>query len=74
MHRADAGAGEHRIGRFRDHRYVDGDAITLLDAVLLQHIRHAADMLVELVIGDLLVDIGLSPSKMTAVRLPFVFR
>jgi hypothetical protein len=39
MHGADAGAGEHRIGRFRDHRHVDGDAVALLDAVLLQHVR-----------------------------------
>ena len=41
MDRADARAGEHRIGRFRDHRHVDGDAVALLDAVLLQHIGEA---------------------------------
>ncbi|ENN84294.1 hypothetical protein RHSP_76207 [Rhizobium freirei PRF 81] len=35
MHRTDAGASEHRIGRLRDHRHIDGDAIALLDAVLL---------------------------------------
>jgi hypothetical protein len=59
MHRADTRAGQHRIGRFRDHRHVDGDAVTLLDAMLFQHVRHAADVLVELVIGNLLVDVGI---------------
>jgi hypothetical protein len=59
VHRADTGTGEHRIGRFRDHRHVDGDAITLVDAVCLQHIGEAADMLVQFAIGDLLVVIGI---------------
>ncbi|MNY17304.1 hypothetical protein D3C86_1506140 [compost metagenome] len=58
MDGADAGAGEHRISRFGYHRHIDGDAVTLLDAVLLQHIRKTADIIIELVIGDLLVDIG----------------
>ncbi len=44
MDRADARAGEHRIGRFGDHRHVDGDAVALLDAVLLQHVGEPADM------------------------------
>jgi hypothetical protein len=34
MHRADARAGEHRDGRLRDHRHVDGDAIAFLHARL----------------------------------------
>ena len=59
MHGADAGAGQHGIGRFRDHRQVDGDAVALLDAVLLQNIGEAADMLMEFVVGDLLVVIGI---------------
>ena len=59
MDGADARAGEHRVGRFRDHRHVDGDAVALLDAVLLQHIGEAADMPVELVIGDLAVVVGI---------------
>ena len=59
MHGTDAGAGEHGIGSLGDHRHVDGDAVTFLDAVLLQHIRQTADIVVELVIGDLLVDIGI---------------
>ena len=50
MHRADAGAGQHGIGRFRDHRQIDGDAVALLDAVRLQHIGEAADLRVQL--GD----------------------
>jgi hypothetical protein len=48
MDRADARAGQHRIGRLGDHRHVDGDAVALLDAVLLQHVGEAADMLVQL--------------------------
>ena len=55
MHRADAGAGEHRVGRFRDHRQVDRDAVALLDAVRLQHVGDLADALVQLPVGDLLV-------------------
>ncbi len=73
MDGADARAGEHRIGRFRDHRHVDGDAVALLHAVLLHHVRHAADVLVKLVIGDLLVDIGVvafpDDGDLIAVRL-----
>ena len=56
--RADARAGQHRIGRLRDHRHVDGDAVAFLDAVLLHHIGEPADMLVQLVVGDLLVVVG----------------
>lgn len=46
MHSADARAGEHGVSGFRDHRQVDRDAVALLDAVLLQHIRHAADIFI----------------------------
>ena len=35
MDRADARAGEHGVGRLRDHRQVDGDAVALLDAARL---------------------------------------
>ena len=55
MHRADARAGEHRVGRLGDHRQVDGDAVALLDAVRLQHVGELADALVQLPVGDLLV-------------------
>ncbi len=57
MHRTNTGAGEHCVSCFRDHRQIDGDAITLLDAMLLQHIGKAADIFMQLAIGDLLVDI-----------------
>ncbi|MCY1231738.1 hypothetical protein D9M72_441980 [compost metagenome] len=61
MHRTYAGAGKHRIGGFGDHRHVDGDTVALLDAVLLHNVRHAADVHVELEVGDLLVDIRVVP-------------
>src|SRR3546814_3102870 len=50
--RADARAGQHGIGGFRNHRHVDGDAVALLDAARLQGIGEAADVLEELTIGD----------------------
>ena len=56
MNRADARAGEHRVGGLRDHRHVDGDAVALLDAVRLQHVGEAADFVVQLAIGDVLGD------------------
>ena len=59
MNGADPRAGQHGIGRFRNHRHVDGDAVALLGAVLLQHIGEAADVFVKLVVGDLLVVIGI---------------
>jgi hypothetical protein len=59
MDRTDARAGKHRVGRLGDHRHVDGDAVTLPDAVRLQHVCKPADALVELVIGDLLVVVGI---------------
>ena len=52
---ADARAGEHRIGGLGDHRHVDGHAVAALDAVRLQHVCEAADMGVQLAIGDRLV-------------------
>ena len=51
---ADARAGQHGVGRLGDHRQVDGDAVALLDAELLQHVGHAADFAVQLAVGDLL--------------------
>jgi len=52
--RADARAGEHRVGRLRDHRQVDRDAIALLRAEFLERVGHAAHLRVQLAIGDLL--------------------
>ena len=55
MDGADAGAGQHGIGRLGDHRHVDGDAVALLDATGLQHIGEAADILMHLGVGDVLL-------------------
>ena len=58
MHGANARAGQHGIGRFRDHRQVERDAVALLDAVLLHHVGELADLFVQFAIGDLLVVVG----------------
>ncbi len=47
--------------RPRDHRQVDGDGVALLDAVGLQHVGEAADLLMQLPVGDLLRDGGIVP-------------
>jgi len=39
--RADARAGEHRHRAFGDHRHIDGDAVALADAHLLERVGHA---------------------------------
>ncbi len=57
MNCTDAGAGQHGIGRLRNHRHVDGDAVTFLDAMFFHDVRQAANLVVELVIRDLLVDV-----------------
>ena len=59
MDRADARAGEHRERRLGDHRQIDGDAVALLDAARLEHIGEAADLVVQLAIGDLAVVLGI---------------
>ncbi len=56
MDRADPGAGQHREGCFGDHRHVEDDAVALADAKTLQDVGEAADMVVELAIGDILRD------------------
>src|SRR5579875_428779 len=55
MDGTDACAGEHGNRRFRNHRHVDGDAITLLDAARLEHVGKTTDLGVELPIGEPLV-------------------
>ena len=45
-------AGEHGIGRFRDHRHVDRDPVALLDAAVAHDVGHAADLVVKLTVGD----------------------
>ena len=63
MDRADARAGEHRVGRFRNHRHIDGDAVALLDAARFQHIGELADFRVQLPVGDI-------PVVLRVVALP----
>ncbi len=52
MNGADARAGEHRRGRFRDHRHVDHHAVAAPDPPLLQQVREAAGLFVQLPIGE----------------------
>jgi hypothetical protein len=54
MDGADAGAGQHGGGGFRNHRQIDGDAVAFLDAVRLHHIGGAAHHFVQFAIGDVL--------------------
>ena len=54
MDGAEPCAGEHRIGRLGDHRHVDRDPVALGDAAVAHDIRHAADLVVQLPIGDML--------------------
>src|SRR5690606_21197750 len=46
VHRADSRAGEHRDRGLRDHTHVDRDAIALLYAEPLEHVREAAHLTV----------------------------
>src|SRR6185503_16955519 len=55
MDRADARACEDGDRRLRDHRHVDGDAVAFLDAARLQDVGKAADLGVQLLVGELLV-------------------
>ena len=59
MNRANARASEHGIGGFGDHRQIDGDTVAFLHAVLFQHIGKAADLVMQLLVGDFLVVIGI---------------
>ena len=51
--RADPRAGEHRVGGFGDHRQVDRDRVAFLDALVLEDVGEAADVLVKLLVGDI---------------------
>ena len=52
MNRTEARAGEDGVSRLRDHRQVDGDAVTLLDIAVAQHIGETADLVVQLFVRD----------------------
>ena len=54
MNGADPRAGQHRVGGFRDHRQIDGDAVALLDVPGAQDVGHPADFVVQLPVGDVL--------------------
>ena len=55
MDRADARAGQHGDGGFRDHRQVEGDPVALLHAQALERVGELADVAVQFAIGDRLV-------------------
>jgi hypothetical protein len=75
MDRADPRAGQHRIGGLGDHRQVEDDAVAFPHAQLLQDVGHAADLGVQLLVGDVLGGFfGSSGSKMIAVWSPRVAR
>src|SRR6202023_3630182 len=52
MDGADPRAGQHRIGGFRNHRKIDGDAVALLDVAGAQDVGHPADLIMQLPIAD----------------------
>ena len=52
VHRADAGAGEHGDGGLGHHGQVDEDAVAGLDAVALEDVGEAADLVVKLFVGE----------------------
>ena len=52
MHRADTRAGQHRHGRLRDHRHIQRDHVTALDAQRFQAIGEATDLFVQLPVSD----------------------
>src|ERR1044072_4536302 len=52
MDRADAGAGEHRHRRLGHVGHIDGDTVALARALALEDIGEAADLLMQLGIGE----------------------
>ena len=52
VHRADAGARQHRDGDFRDHREIDRHAVAAFDAQSLQDVRELVDVGVQLAVRD----------------------
>jgi hypothetical protein len=53
MDGADPGAGQHRIGGFRDHRQINRDTVAFSDVAGAQNIGEFADFVVQLPIGDM---------------------
>ncbi|CCK08659.1 hypothetical protein BN128_2722 [Cronobacter sakazakii 696] len=52
VHRANAGAGEHRNGGFRHHRHIDSDHVAFLNAKRGQGVCKTADVAVEFAVAD----------------------
>ena len=52
MGRSNAGAGQHRHRRFRNHRHVDTNAIALDHPHALKHVGHLAHLPMQLGIGQ----------------------
>ena len=59
MDGADPRAGEHRRRRFGDHRHVDHHPVAAPDAALLEQVREAAGLFVELAVGPAVAVAGL---------------
>ncbi|MNE34147.1 hypothetical protein D3C80_1278570 [compost metagenome] len=49
---ADAAAGEHGVGRFRNHGHIDAHPVAFFYPTLLEYIGQAADLLVQFAVGD----------------------
>ena len=52
--RTDTGTGQHRIRRFGDHGEIQDDTITFGHTLAAQDVRHAANLVVQLVVSDVL--------------------
>ena len=58
--RADPSAAEHRDSRLRHHRQIDDDPVAGLDAVAFQHIGKAANLRMEVGVGERAAVAGLA--------------
>ena len=69
VHGADARAGEHRVDELGHHAHVDADAVAPADAVRQQHVRDAADVVLQLAVRDVAVgaELVLRPDDRGAV-------
>ena len=52
MHGADPSARQHRHGRFRHHRHVNGNSVALFHTAALQYVGETAHLLVQLPISE----------------------
>src|SRR5690554_5473685 len=48
----DTGTGQHGNGSFNNHRHVDGDDITLLDALIFQYVGKLTGFFVQFAVGN----------------------